>query len=379
MANEEHLKILKSGVEFWNRWREENPLIIPNFTEANLRGSNFRSANLNGAIFRDSVISDSDFSFANLQGAHLSDVDLRGSNFNMADVQGATLHGSEISHANLVGAKLSKANLSRTYLNGTDLSFADLSFANLDFADLIGANFRGATLHGASFMNCTFGETLFNDNNLDKCIGLDSIEVSSPCSFDIMTLQTTSNLPKTFLQKMGFPTLLLDYLPNFYAPTLRLFPVYLAHSSANKEFARKLYESLLQKGVQVWFDEKKLKPGDEILESVSKGIDHYDKMILVCSRESLSESWWVNQEIDRLLKKERELFTTRGEKIHLLIPITLDDYVFQWKDAKGEDIRRYTIGDFKEWQNKNKFEQALISLIQALHIDKPYIKPPSFL
>lgn len=25
MANEEHLKIIKQGVEVWNRWREENP------------------------------------------------------------------------------------------------------------------------------------------------------------------------------------------------------------------------------------------------------------------------------------------------------------------------------------------------------------------
>jgi hypothetical protein len=27
MANEEHLGILKQGVEVWNQWREENPTI----------------------------------------------------------------------------------------------------------------------------------------------------------------------------------------------------------------------------------------------------------------------------------------------------------------------------------------------------------------
>jgi hypothetical protein len=29
MANEEHFKILKQGVEAWNEWREKNPKITP--------------------------------------------------------------------------------------------------------------------------------------------------------------------------------------------------------------------------------------------------------------------------------------------------------------------------------------------------------------
>ena len=32
MANPEHLKILKDGVEVWNRWREEHPEIEPDLT-----------------------------------------------------------------------------------------------------------------------------------------------------------------------------------------------------------------------------------------------------------------------------------------------------------------------------------------------------------
>jgi hypothetical protein len=29
VANEEHLAILKQGVEVWNKWREKNPEIKP--------------------------------------------------------------------------------------------------------------------------------------------------------------------------------------------------------------------------------------------------------------------------------------------------------------------------------------------------------------
>lgn len=36
MANPEHVAILKSGVEEWNRWREENPGIRPDLEGADL-------------------------------------------------------------------------------------------------------------------------------------------------------------------------------------------------------------------------------------------------------------------------------------------------------------------------------------------------------
>ncbi len=169
------------------------------------------------------------------------------------------------------------------------------------------------------------------------------------------------------------------YLPEFYMDALTLYPVFLSHSWENKPFARKLYEALIAKGVNVFFDEKKLKPGDDFYESLSKGIEHYDKMILVCSKESLTESWWVDREIDRLLAKERELMKERGHRINLLIPIMIDDYIFEWQGAKKEEIKRYLIGDFREWENEEKFEKALTELIHALNVDRPDIKPKSFL
>jgi hypothetical protein len=40
MADEEHVALLKQGVEVWNRWREENPNIWPNLTGAELSDVN---------------------------------------------------------------------------------------------------------------------------------------------------------------------------------------------------------------------------------------------------------------------------------------------------------------------------------------------------
>ena len=87
MANEEHLKILKQGVEVWNTWREENSNVIPDLRMANLHG-------------------------AYLIGAYL---------------MRAGLHGAYLIGANLSGADLSRADFSGAYLMKADLSRGDLA------------------------------------------------------------------------------------------------------------------------------------------------------------------------------------------------------------------------------------------------------------
>jgi|AmaraimetFIIA100_FD_contig_111_321421_length_2265_multi_4_in_0_out_0_2 hypothetical protein len=58
MANDDHIALLKKGVDAWNAWRKENPNIHPDFREADLSEANLVHA---------------DLSHANLFRAHLSD------------------------------------------------------------------------------------------------------------------------------------------------------------------------------------------------------------------------------------------------------------------------------------------------------------------
>jgi len=46
MANKEHVKILKQGVKAWNKWRKENPNIIPDLKQADLSKANLSGVNL---------------------------------------------------------------------------------------------------------------------------------------------------------------------------------------------------------------------------------------------------------------------------------------------------------------------------------------------
>ena len=46
MANREHLKILKQGVDAWNKWRKENLEIKPDLNGATLSGAKLIRADL---------------------------------------------------------------------------------------------------------------------------------------------------------------------------------------------------------------------------------------------------------------------------------------------------------------------------------------------
>jgi uncharacterized protein YjbI with pentapeptide repeats len=376
MANAEHLRNLRAGVEHWNRWRKEhhNLNILLKLTEEFLFKPDLTEANLIGVD-----LIGADLSFADLTGANLFNVNLANSNLTFSNLTGANLFNSKLAGANLTGADLNKADLS--FANMTEATFftSNLSGANMTGTNLYRTDFSSAILAETQIANAELGYTIFGLANLNGCIGLESVVVKAPCIIDFHTLRSSSKIPNSFLKKIGLPELYIDYLPDFYMDSLTYYPVFLSHSWENKDFARKLYDALIAKGVGVFFDEKKIRPGDDFYESLSQGIEYYDKMILVCSKASLSESWWVDREIDRVLAKERELMKERGKRINLLIPIMVDNFVFEWEGAKKEEIRRYRIGDFREWKDEGKFESALNDLLHALNVDRPDIKPKSHL
>lgn len=132
MANQEHLAILKQGVEAWNQWRKEHPEIQPDLSEASLSNANLSSANLNGAdlhaidlcgaTLKKARLWRAYLSFAYLRQADLGDADLSSANLSGANFTGANLHRTDLSDANLDGVNLTRAILVETDLMGANLS-----------------------------------------------------------------------------------------------------------------------------------------------------------------------------------------------------------------------------------------------------------------
>lgn len=105
MANQEHLDILRQGVEAWNQWRKEHT-DIPDLRAANLSGTDLRGANLNGAD-----LTDADLSNANLREANLSRADLYRANLSGANLEHAYLKGATFVASNLTGATLNNSTV----------------------------------------------------------------------------------------------------------------------------------------------------------------------------------------------------------------------------------------------------------------------------
>jgi len=165
MANAEHLELLRQGVDVWNKWRMEQPLVVPDLREASLN-----EASLSGVKLQRADLSGASLAGASLDGANLDEADLGGSDLIAADLNDASLVGASLDGAYLCGAYLNRANLkganlNRADLDGADLGGADLSGADLhearlfrahlDKASLSGANARGAYLRGASLIEAS--------------------------------------------------------------------------------------------------------------------------------------------------------------------------------------------------------------------------------
>jgi uncharacterized protein YjbI with pentapeptide repeats len=56
MANQEHLNILKQGVQEWNQWRKEHPEIRPDLIGANLFNVDFFDADISDADLRGASV-----------------------------------------------------------------------------------------------------------------------------------------------------------------------------------------------------------------------------------------------------------------------------------------------------------------------------------
>lgn len=155
MANEEHLALLKQGVEVWNQWRANNHQILVDLSRADLSGLELIGVDLKGVNLKMASLNE-----ANLSRAELSRADLSGANLRMANFSKVKL-----SSADLRGAYLSLANLSKATLRMANLSEANLKMANLSEATLSMANFSGTNLSGANLE-----KTIALDTNFHKVI-----------------------------------------------------------------------------------------------------------------------------------------------------------------------------------------------------------------
>ena len=175
-GNEEHISMLKKGVEAWNQWRAEHPEIRPNLNSIGLSRVDLSEGNFEGAELRGAGLKELAMGRANLRHADLSGANLERADLSMADLSGAALRkavlrGSSLEYANLRGclldqAVLRDANLRAADLTGAELTGADLRGALLREASLVKADLREADLSLANLQSANLRYANLTDTNL---------------------------------------------------------------------------------------------------------------------------------------------------------------------------------------------------------------------
>ncbi len=369
MANPEHLKKIKKGVDKWNSWRGKNPYVVPDLSEADLRSANLYGANLYGANLKSA-----DLGSADLYNANLEEANLERANLERANLEGANLYNANLYNTNLGYAKLERASLIGANLYNANLEGADLFSANLRKADLYNTNLRKADLRNTNLSIADVSFTNFNDVDLSECKGLDSVTCSAgPANVGPATLiksrKLLENQPKVFnkfLEICGFPQQFIDYIPSLIQSLepIQFVDCFLSYAGEDRKFAERLFKDLRAKGVQCWYDQENAVPGDDIKGTLRREIHMRDKMVLILSENSITKPW-VFMEANKAMEEEE------SRKKPVLIPIRLDDTVFDKHGDWVDDVKKRFIGDFIDCENDDaKYQKALDRLLVSLQKDR---------
>jgi uncharacterized protein YjbI with pentapeptide repeats len=134
MADKTHLERLSTGVAVWNHWRQAQPAVRPDLSQADLDG-------------------------IDLNGVNLSEADLTGTVLAKARLSGADLRGADLRGADLTGARLDGVNLSRSTIDlstrydgvtGCQIGVNGLYSPSTDSAALMRLDPPGNSMQGAN-------------------------------------------------------------------------------------------------------------------------------------------------------------------------------------------------------------------------------------
>lgn len=363
MASEEHLSILRQGVEVWNQWKLNNPSVLVDLSEANLR-----EENLIGVDFRNVNLSRASLMVANLWNACLNNVNLSEANLREADLLYA-----DLSKANLIGADLEATSLENANLNHAVLSNANLIRANLSMAQLGQSEWGGAIV----------GSTFFVANDMSTVQGLEHVTHQAPSPLGIETIQySKGSIPAIFLRGCGLSDWQIE-AAKLYNPeisneeinkilydiydlrgnqAIQLSPLFISYSHSDCEFVDTVGDRLTEKGIRYWRDTHKMTSG-KLEKQIDQAIRQNPTVLLVLSKNSLSSDW-VEHEVRSARRLEKELDR------EILCPIALDD---SWKSSPWparimDQIREYNILDFSDWRDNRRLDIMFQKLIDGLSV-----------
>lgn len=372
MGSRSQIEIAKQGRAALSKWRQANPDVLLNLSEADLAGVNLRGANLKRADLTGACLKDADLVGAQLTEADLTRADLRGAKLVKADFYSAKLLRATLAGADASGAYFRRAEMTQCDLRGTDLTKADLIDSNLHKvalhdAILIAAELLRTRLTDADVSGATLGWTSLGDLDLSRTLGLDDLRHIGPSTLGIDTaMRSHGVLSTTFLQGCGISEGVIQHWKTLFGHPAEQIGCMIRYTAEDAVFAQALFKLAQAKGVRCWLD-----PQTDVGEKhahLSSATYETTERVLLCASKPALKTEWMNAEIDRMLTREQDLKTSTGRDTRLLFPLNLDGYMFSgdWKHKHEKHVAKLAV-DFVGWRrNTEKLEQEFGKLLPLL-------------
>lgn len=327
--------------------------------------------------FSGSVLIDCGFVGADLRRANFSNSYLTHSAFVRSNLEGANFDGSNLQFCGFGITNMRGVSAQRTYSGGCDFGSADLSSADFRGSHLRGSVFERTRLVGARFSKADLREVTVVDTDL-SALCLATIR-SSGMTIDWRSVIQSRNTPrqqiKNLLLRSGMPTVVAEYFIDATEATSSsiikqlMQSTFISYGGPDERFARRLRDELHANGVQTFLFASDAPFGEKLHTVMRDGVNNYDRVILVCSRDSLNRPGVLNEIEETLDREARE-----GGAVRLL-PIRLDDYLFEeWRPSRpgvAATLKARVVGDFRGADKKpKKFQIAVSRLLAVLKKDR---------
>lgn len=148
--------------------------------------------------------------------------------------------------------------------------------------------------------------------------------------------------------------------------------IFISHSSANAEIAKKLCEYLEEREKKCFIAPRDIRLGHEYAEEILGGIDNSYAMVLMLSKES-NISPHVLREVERAVSKNIPIIVYRIENVQLSKSLEYFLMTHQWMDAADDkDFERImdSIEGFKDNGNENQAAEKMTQQLMKYQIRK---------
>ncbi len=372
MGSKSLIAIAKQGRAALAKWRQANPDVLLNLSEADLRGADLRGANLKRADLTGAILREADLVGAQFSEADLTRADLRDAKLIKADFYGAKLFRATIAGADASGAYFRRTEMTQCDLRGSDLTKADLIDASLNKAALndaifIAAELARTQLREADFSGATFGWTLLNSLDLSESIGLADIKHIGPSSIGLDTASRSHGvLSADFLRGCGVAEGVIKQWQSLFGHPAEQATCFIRYLGEDAVFAQSLFRIAQAKGLRCWLDEM----SDDFERRTHLTPKTYEttERVLLCASKPALKSKWINTEFERVMTREHDLAEATGRDVRLLFPLNLDGFMFSgdWKHKQEKLIAKQSI-DFVGWRrNTEKLEAEFNKLLPLL-------------